>query len=127
MQNDWQDGDEIISTPITFVSTNLAIVYENLKPVFADVDEYLCMDPEDVEKKITERTKAVIFVGYGGRVGQLDKIIEQCLNDAEFEEGRKTARKETWAYIGESAVRTTDYLIRKRDELLSSGHQSETA
>ena len=58
---------------------------------------------------------------------QLDKIIEQCLNDAEFEEGRKTARKETWAYIGESAVRTTDYLIRKRDELLSSGHQSETA
>ena len=53
-------------------------MYENLKPVFADVDEYLCMDPEDVEKKITERTKAVIFVGYGGRVGQLDKIIAVC-------------------------------------------------
>ena len=78
MQNGWLDGDEIISTPITFVSTNLAIVYENLKPVFADVDEYLCMDPEDVEKKITKRTKAVIFVGYGGRVGQLDKIITIC-------------------------------------------------
>ena len=78
MQNGWKDGDEIISTPITFVSTNLAIVYENLKPVFADVDEYLCMDPEDVEKKISEKTKAVIFVGYGGRVGQLDKIIAIC-------------------------------------------------
>jgi len=78
MQNGWLDGDEIISTPITFVSTNLAIVYENLKPVFADVDEYLCMDPEDMEKKITKRTKAVIFVGYGGRVGQLDKIITIC-------------------------------------------------
>ncbi len=78
MNNGWKDGDEIISTPITFVSTNHAIVYENLKPVFADVDEYLCLDPEDVEKKITERTRAVIFVGYGGRVGQLKRIIDIC-------------------------------------------------
>ena len=50
----WQDGDEIITTPITFVSTNHAILYENLKPIFADVDEYLCLDPADVEKKITD-------------------------------------------------------------------------
>lgn len=78
MSNNWNDGDEIITTPITFVSTNHAILYENLTPVFADVDEYLCLDPIDVEKKITEKTKAIIFVGYGGRVGQLDKIIEIC-------------------------------------------------
>ncbi len=74
----WADGDEIITTPITFVSTNHAILYENMHAVFADVDEYLCMDPEDVEKKITDKTRAVIFVGYGGRVGQLEKIIEIC-------------------------------------------------
>ena len=79
IQNGWQDGDEIISTPITFISTNHAIMYENFHVTFADVDEYLCLDPIDVEKKITEKTKAVIFVGYGGRVGQLDKIIEICL------------------------------------------------
>ena len=78
MRYGWEDGDEIISSPITFVSTNHAILYENMKPVFADVDEYLCIDPEDVEKKITEKTKAVIFVGYGGRVGQLEKVIELC-------------------------------------------------
>lgn len=78
MQNNWGDGDEIISTPITFVSTNLAIMYENMKPVFADVDEYLCLDPVDVENKITSRTRAVIFVGYGGRVGRLKEIIEIC-------------------------------------------------
>jgi len=78
MNNGWNDGDEIISSPITFVSTNLAIAYENMTPVFADVDEYLCIDPVDVEKKITNKTRAVIFVGYGGRVGQLDKIIEIC-------------------------------------------------
>ena len=78
MQNGWQDGDEIISTPITFVSTNHAILYENMHVTFADVDDYLCLEPVDVEKKINEKTRAVIFVGYGGRVGQLDKIIEIC-------------------------------------------------
>ena len=78
MNNGWENGDEIISTPITFISTNHAIMYENLKPVFADVDEYLCLDPIDVERKITDKTKAIIFVGYGGRVGQLQKIIEIC-------------------------------------------------
>ncbi len=77
-RNGWADGDEVITTPITFVATNHAILYENLKPVFADVDEYLCMDPADVEKKITGKTKAVVFVGYGGRVGQLEKILEIC-------------------------------------------------
>lgn len=74
----WRDGDEIISSPITFVSTNHAIMYENMKPCFADVDAYLCLDPVDVAKKINEKTRAVAFVGYGGRVGQLDKIITIC-------------------------------------------------
>lgn len=78
MQNGWQDCDEIISTPITFVSTNHAVLYENMHVTFADVDEYLCLDPDDVEKKINDKTRAVIFVGYGGRVGRLDKIIEIC-------------------------------------------------
>ena len=78
MENGWNDGDEIISTPITFVSSNHAILYENMHVTFADVDEYLCLDPNDVEKKITPKTRAVIFVGYGGRVGQLEKIIDIC-------------------------------------------------
>ena len=78
MEYGWNDEDEIISTPITFVSTNHAILYENMHAVFADVDDYLCLDPEDVKKKITNKTRAIIFVGYGGRVGQLDKIIEIC-------------------------------------------------
>ena len=77
-ENGWQDGDEIITTPITFVSTNHAIMYEKLVPRFADVDEYLCLDPIDVEKKITNKTRAVMFVGYGGRVGRLKDIIAIC-------------------------------------------------
>lgn len=77
-ENGWKDGDEIITSPITFVSTNHAILYENMHAVFADVDEYLCIDPEDIERKITDKTRAVIFVGYGGRVGKLEKVVELC-------------------------------------------------
>ena len=74
----WQDDDEVITTPLTFVSSNHAILYVNLKPVFADVDQHLCLDPVDVEKKITSKTKAIIFVGLGGNVGQYNKIREIC-------------------------------------------------
>lgn len=74
----WSDGDEVISTPITFVSTNHAISYEGLHVVFADVDKYLCLDPEDVINKITSKTKAIIFVGYGGSTGQYKKIVKIC-------------------------------------------------
>lgn len=78
MQNGWNDGDEVISTPITFVSSNHAILYENLSVVFADVDQYLCLDPDDVERKITDRTKAILFVGVGGNTGQYSRIVELC-------------------------------------------------
>lgn len=76
--NKWNSSDEIITTPLTFVSTNHAILYEGLKPVFADVDEYLCLDPKSVESRITKKTKAVMFVGIGGNAGQYSKIVEIC-------------------------------------------------
>lgn len=74
----WKEGDEIITTPLTFVSTNHAIMYEDMKPVFADVDQYLCLDPVSLQQKITDRTKAVMFVGLGGNVGQLEQVISIC-------------------------------------------------
>src|SRR6516164_1683378 len=70
----WQNDDEIVTTPLTFVSTNHAVLYENLRPVFADVDEYLCLDPRSVESKITPRTRAVMFVGIGGNTGKYKDI-----------------------------------------------------
>lgn len=78
MENEWEDGDEIISTPLTFISTNHAIKYENMNVVFADVDEYLCLDPKDVESKITDKTKAIMFVGIGGNTGRYLEIVELC-------------------------------------------------
>jgi len=78
MVNNWEDGDEVLSTPLTFVSTNHAILYENLSVKFVDVDEYLCIDPVDLEKKITEKSRAVVFVGIGGNTGQYEKVVEIC-------------------------------------------------
>lgn len=74
----WKDGDEVITTPLTFVSSNHAIGYEGLRAVFADVDEYLCLDPASVEERITERTRAVMFVGLGGSSGRLQEIVQLC-------------------------------------------------
>lgn len=74
----WDDDCEVITTPLTFVSTNHAIVQSGLKPVFVDVDQYLCLDPVDVERKITEKTRAVIFVGIGGNTGQYPAIVNLC-------------------------------------------------
>ena len=76
----WEEGvDEIITTPLTFVSTNHAIMYEGLVPVFAAVDpNTLCLSPESVERMISSRTKAVLYVGLGGRVGHLDEIRAIC-------------------------------------------------
>lgn len=77
-ENGWTDEDEIISTPMTFVSTNHAVLYNNMKVVFADIDEYLCLDPKSVLSRISDKTKAVVFVGIGGNTGQLKEIERIC-------------------------------------------------
>ncbi|HVN87188.1 MAG TPA: DegT/DnrJ/EryC1/StrS family aminotransferase [Candidatus Binatia bacterium] len=74
----WQDGDEVVSTPLTFVSTNHVILYERLRPVFADVDEYLCLDPASVAERLSPRTRAVLFVGMGGNTGRLEEVVRLC-------------------------------------------------
>ena len=76
--NKWKNGDEIITTPLTFVSSNHAILYNNLHPVFADVDDQLCLDPKSVELRITKKTKAVMYVGLGGNIGQYNEIKQIC-------------------------------------------------
>ena len=74
----WEDNDEIITTPITFVSTNHAIPRAGLKAVFADVDETFCLSPNSVLERITDKTKAVMFVGLGGNIGHYYEIVKIC-------------------------------------------------
>ena len=77
-QYGWKDDDEVITTPLTFVSSNHAILLAGLKPVFADIDGTFCLDPQDVERKITKKTKAVLFVGICGNPGHYDEILDIC-------------------------------------------------
>jgi perosamine synthetase len=68
-------GDEVISTPLTFVSTNHVILYQRATPVFADVDPCTCnIDPDSIERLITEKTRAIMCVHYGGYPCDLDRI-----------------------------------------------------
>lgn len=74
----WNGDAEVITTPLTFVSSNHAIVLAGLKAVFADIDDTLCLDPHSVEERITPNTKAVLFVGMGGNTGHYEEIVEIC-------------------------------------------------
>jgi dTDP-4-amino-4,6-dideoxygalactose transaminase/RimJ/RimL family protein N-acetyltransferase len=74
----WAVGDEILTTPFTFVSTNHTIVQAGLKPVFADIDEYLCLDPVSAAALISPRTRAVCFVGVGGHAGRYSEALQLC-------------------------------------------------
>jgi len=76
--SDIKPGDEIICPSLTFVATANAIRYVNAIPVFADITNYenLTIDPEDIERKITKRTKAIMLMHYGGFGCEMDKILQ---------------------------------------------------
>lgn len=68
-------GDEVISTPFTFIATNTAILEQGAIPVFADIKyDDLNINPQCIEKKITPKTKAIMIVHYGGNPCDLDEI-----------------------------------------------------
>ena len=71
------EGGEVITTALTFVSTNHAILYNDAIPVFADVEEdTLNIDPADVARLVTPRTRAVMVVHYGGHACDMDPILK---------------------------------------------------
>lgn len=71
------EGGEVITTPMTFVSTNHAILLNDATPVFADVErDTLNIDPADIERKITPKTRAIVCVHYGGHPCDMDRITE---------------------------------------------------
>jgi dTDP-4-amino-4,6-dideoxygalactose transaminase len=70
-------GDEVITTPFTFIATAEAISYIGAKPVFADVSpDTWNIDPEEIKKKITSRTKAVIPVHLFGHPAEMSSILD---------------------------------------------------
>ena len=69
-------GDEVITAPITDMGTIIPILYQQAVPVFADVDPAYNMDPADVERKITPRTKAILVVHLFGNPCDMDAMVE---------------------------------------------------
>lgn len=69
------EGDEVITTPITFAASSNCVLYCGGTPVFADIDSKTYnIDPADIERKITERTKAIIAVHFTGQPCEMDEI-----------------------------------------------------
>jgi perosamine synthetase len=68
-------GDEAITTPMTFAATANCILYQGATPVFADVQpDSLNIDPKQIERRITAKTRAIIPVDYAGHPADLDAI-----------------------------------------------------
>lgn len=73
------EGDELITTPITFAASANCALYCGARPVFADINpETYSIDPACVKEKITERTKAVVAVDYTGQAVELNPLLEMC-------------------------------------------------
>ena len=74
-----QSGDEVIVSSITFAASSNCVLYCGGTPVFADIrpDTYN-IDVEDVKRKITDKTKAIVAVDFTGQAVQLDELLEIC-------------------------------------------------
>ena len=68
-------GDEVIVPAYTFFASAAVIGACNAIPVIADVDDTLTLDPKDVERKITPRTRAIIVVHMRGKPAQMDELM----------------------------------------------------
>jgi len=72
-------GDEVVTTPMTFVATSWAISYVGARPVYVDIDDATFnLDPKLVERAITSRTKAILPVHLYGQPFDIDPILEIC-------------------------------------------------
>ncbi|MQG18704.1 MAG: hypothetical protein FI687_02880 [SAR202 cluster bacterium] len=69
-------GTEVICTPWTSIGSVSGAIFHGMVPVFADIDETLCIDPIDVESKITNKTRAIVAVHMFGNPCDMNKLIQ---------------------------------------------------
>jgi len=106
-----KESDEVIVPSFTFIATANAPLFVGAKPVFADIEEETFgLDPEDVKEKITEKTKAIIPIHYGGcpcKIKELKEIAEDhnliLIEDAAESLGARIGDKKVGSF-GDSAM-----------------------
>lgn len=70
------EGDEVITTPYTFIATVASIVTAGAKPVFVDIKDDYNINEKNIQKAITKKTKAIMVVNWSGRPCELDEITK---------------------------------------------------
>lgn len=74
-----KEGDEVITTPLTFAASANCALYMGARPVFADVNpDTYNISPESIEEKITDKTRAVVAVDFTGQAVELDRVRNIC-------------------------------------------------
>jgi len=73
-----QKSDEVIIPALTYIATANAIVYNQGVPVFVDIDDTLNINPNLIEEKITEKTKAIMNIDFGGNVSDYNALLRIC-------------------------------------------------
>ena len=102
-------GDEVITTPLTFCATVNAIIHSGATPVLADIDpSTLNIDPKEIEKKITSRTKAIIPVHFAGRPCEM-KLIQEIANRYQLKIIEDCAHAVETEYLGQKAGTFGDF------------------
>lgn len=72
------EGDEVITPVLTCTATNIPLLHRKATVVFADITKDLNVDVEDVKRKITKKTKAIVFVHFGGNNRGLTELLGLC-------------------------------------------------
>lgn len=130
-------GDEVITTAMTFCATVNAIIHAGATPVLADIDrKTLNIDPKDIERKITSRTRAIIPVHFAGYPCDMDsicslaekhhlQIIEDCAHAIESEyHGKKTG---TFGGFGCFSFYVTKNVVTGEGGMIITGNEAAAA
>jgi len=120
--------DEVITPVLTCTATNIPLIRRGCKIVFADVDYSLNINIEDVKRKITNKTKAVVFVHFGGNnrgLKEIQQICQErkiiCIEDAAQSVGSDYWGSSDFACVSTQAIKTLTsgdggFLICKSDD-----------
>lgn len=121
-------GDEVITNVLTCTATNIPLVRRGAKIVFADIDRDLNVSINDIKKKITKKTKAIVFVHFGGNNNGLAELLRLCkahsitlIEDAAQAVGSDYWGKGDYTCVSLQAIKTLTsgdggFLITKRKE-----------